>query len=281
VKFVTFITSKLFLKHLGISIGAAIALILITLLALRIYTHHGQTIEVPELTGLSIEEAKELVEKNELRFDLVDSVYNSERKKGTVIDQNPRAGFQVKKNRRILITSNAFNPEKVKMPNVVGVSHRQAKSMLKSVGLEVGKLIHVPDIAINNVLRQQLDDEEVTPGEMVEKGTKIDLVLGSGLSNERTAIPDLYEHTYMEARDRLIRTALNVGATIYDESVQTDKDSARAKVWRQYPTYRENKQIRLGTSVDLWLSVDSTLFMPDTTELIDTTLISEDDLLLD
>ena len=281
MKFVTFITSKLFLKHLAISVGVAIALVLLTLLALRIYTHHGQTIDVPELTGLTIEEAKEKVEKKELRFDLVDSVYNSERKKGTVIDQNPRAGFQVKKNRRILITSNAFNPEKVKMPNVVGVSHRQAKSMLKSVGLEVGKLIHVPDIAINNVLRQQLDKKEITPGEMIEKGTKIDLVLGSGLSNERTAVPDLHEYSYMEARDRLIRAALNVGATIYDESVQTDKDSARAKVWRQYPSYRKNRQIRLGTSVDLWLSVDSTLFMPDTTELIDTTLISEDDLQLD
>jgi beta-lactam-binding protein with PASTA domain len=280
VKFVKFITSKLFLKHLAISVGVLIALILITLLGLRIYTHHGQTIQVPDLTGYTIDEAREVAEAKELRFELVDSVYNNERKKGTVIDQNPPAGFQVKKNRRILITSNAFNPEKVTMPNVVGVSHRQAKSMLKSVGLEVGKLIHVPDIAINNVLRQQLDEKELAPGSMIEKGTKVDLVLGSGLSSERTGIPDLYEFTYMEARDRLLRAALNVGATIYDESVESDKDSARAKVWRQYPSYKKNKQIRLGTSVDLWLSIDSTLFMPDTTELIDS-LIIEDEMLLE
>ncbi|MFO7939192.1 MAG: PASTA domain-containing protein [Bacteroidales bacterium] len=280
MKFVKFITSKLFLKHLAISVGVLIALILITLLGLRIYTHHGQTIHVPDLTGYTIDEAREVAEAKELRFELVDSVYNNERKKGTVIDQNPPAGFQVKKNRRILITSNAFNPEKVTMPNVVGVSHRQAKSMLKSVGLEVGKLIHVPDIAINNVLRQQLDEKELAPGSMIEKGTKVDLVLGSGLSSERTGIPDLYEFTYMEARDRLLRAALNVGATIYDESVETDKDSARAKVWRQYPSYKKDKQIRLGTSVDLWLSIDSTLFMPDTTELIDS-LIIEDEMLLE
>jgi len=280
VKFLQFITSKLFIKHLAISVGVLIALILITLLGLRIYTHHGQTIEVPDLTGYTIDEAREMTKAKELRFDLVDSVYNNERKKGTVIDQNPPAGFQVKKNRRILITSNAFNPEKVNMPNVVGVSHRQAKSMLKSVGLEVGKLIHVPDIAINNVLRQQLDNKEVAPGAMVEKGTKVDLVLGSGLSNERTGVPDLFEFTYMEARDRLLRAALNVGATIYDESVETDKDSARAKVWRQYPSYKENKLIRLGTSVDLWLSIDSSLFIPDTTELIDS-LIIEDEMVLE
>ena len=280
MKFLQFITSKLFIKHLAISVGVLIALILITLLGLRIYTHHGQTIEVPDLTGYTIDEAREMTKAKELRFDLVDSVYNNERKKGTVIDQNPPAGFQVKKNRRILITSNAFNPEKVNMPNVVGVSHRQAKSMLKSVGLEVGKLIHVPDIAINNVLRQQLDNKEVAPGAMVEKGTKVDLVLGSGLSNERTGVPDLFEFTYMEARDRLLRAALNVGATIYDESVETDKDSARAKVWRQYPSYKENKLIRLGTSVDLWLSIDSSLFIPDTTELIDS-LIIEDEMVLE
>lgn len=269
MKFVKFITSKLFFKHLGISILVFLGLILITLLGLRLYTHHGQAIKVPDFTGLTMEEANHIALDKELRLEIIDSVYNHERKKGTVIDQNPNPGFHVKKNRRILLTTNAFNPEKVKMPNVVGVSHRQAKSMLKSVGLEVGKLIHVPDIAINNVLRQQIGDQQLTPGMPIPKGTKIDLVLGSGLSNERTAIPDLFEYTQMEARDRLLRAALNLGAVIYDETVLTDKDSARAKVWRQYPTFQENRRIRLGSSVDLWLTVDSTYFIADTTEIID------------
>jgi beta-lactam-binding protein with PASTA domain len=147
----------------------------------------------------------------------------------------------------------------------VGVSHRQAKAVLKNAGLEIGTLIHVPDIAVNNVLKQRFNGEEIEPGVLIPKGSKVDLVLGKGLSNEKTTLPDLHEYTLMEAKDRLLRAALNVGAIIYDTSVVEAVDTAQAKVWRQYPVYKENKQIRLGSTVDLWLSVDSLRFTePDT-----------------
>ncbi|MDY6799740.1 MAG: PASTA domain-containing protein [Bacteroidota bacterium] len=260
-----FLKSKVFFKNLLYAILIGAGLILIIFLSLRIYTHHGQKISVPDFRGLTKEEVYKKAEYNQLHIEFVDSVYNNDMPKGTVIEQNPEPGFNVKKGRRIFITLNAFNPEKVKMPNVVGVSHRQAKAVLKNVGLEIGKLIHVPDIAVNNVLKQRFNGEEIEPGELIPKGSKVDLVLGKGLSNEKTTLPDLYEYTLMEAKDRLLRAALNVGAIIYDTSVVEAVDTAQAKVWRQYPVYKENKQIRLGSTVDLWLSVDSLRFAePDT-----------------
>lgn len=263
-----FLKSKVFLNNLLYAILIAAGLIFIIFLFLRIYTHHGQKIPVPDFRGLTKEEVYKKAEQNNLNIEFIDSVYNHDMPKGTVIEQNPEPGFNVKKGRRIFITLNAFNPEKVKMPNVVGVSHRQAKAVLKNVGLEIGKLIHVPDIAVNNVLKQRFNGEEIKPGVLIPKGSKIDLVLGKGLSNEKTTLPDLREYTLMEAKDRLLRAALNVGAIIYDTSVVEAVDTAQAKVWRQYPVYKENKQIRLGSTVDLWLSVDPLRFAESDTLLL-------------
>lgn len=267
-----FLASKTFLKHLGIAIAGFILLLILTFLTLRVYTHHGQKLEVPEFSGLTLEEAHKKANKSKLRIEVADSVFNSNRPKGTVLDQNPVPGFHVKKNRRIFLIMNASNPEKVKMPNIIGVSHRQAEAVLKNSGLEIGRLIHVPDIAVNNVLNQKFNGKEIEEGTLVPKGSKIDLVLGMGLSNQRTQVPDLEYYTLERAKHRILRSALNLGAIIYDESIKDATDSLEAKVWRQYPSFKENKSIRLGSTIDLWLSVDSAVLYPeiqvDTTSLI-------------
>jgi len=259
-----YLTSKIFVKQLLYAIGIVIALLLITFLTLRIYTHHGQAIPVSDYRGLNLEDALKQAKKDRFRIEVIDSVFNNSRPKGSVIEQNPKPGFKVKKNRRVFIVLNAFNPEKVKMPNIVGVSHRQAEAVLKNSGLEIGKLIHVPDIAVNNVLKQKFEGEEIEVGTMIPKGSKIDLVLGMGLSNQTTPVPNLDHYTLADSRSRILRAALNMGAVIYDKSITDYKDSLDAKVWRQYPSYKENKMLRLGSTVDIWLTVDSTILYPET-----------------
>jgi beta-lactam-binding protein with PASTA domain len=268
-----FLTSKTFFKHLGFATGSVMLLLILTFLILKIYTHHGQALSVPDFTGLTLEEVHKKAKKNKLRIEISDSVFNNNRPKSTVIEQNPVAGFNVKKNRRIFLIMNASNPEKVKMPNIIGVSHRQAEAVLKNAGLEIGRLIHVPDIAVNNVLNQKFNGKEIEEGAFVPKGSKIDLVLGMGLSDQKTQVPDLDHYTLERAKNRILRSALNLGAIIYDESIIDANDSIEAKVWRQYPSYKENKMIRLGSTVDLWLSVDSAVLYPET--LIDTSLVNE------
>ena len=266
-----FLASKTFFKHLGFAVGGVILLLFFTFQILRFYTHHGKAFEVSDFTGMTLEEVYKKAKKNKLRIEVADSVFNNNRPKGTVIEQNPNPGFKVKKKRRIFLIMNASNPEKVKMPNIIGVSHRQAEAVLKNAGLEIGRLIHVPDIAINNVLNQKYNGEEIKEGTLVPKGSKIDLVLGMGLSNQKTQVPDLNLYTLENAKNRILRSALNLGAVIYDESIIDGTDSIEAKVWRQYPSYRENKMIRLGSTVDLWLTVDSAILYPEAE--IDTTAI--------
>jgi beta-lactam-binding protein with PASTA domain len=260
MNFLRFLFSRVFLKHLAIAAGVTLILLTAILLFLRIYTRHGQALSVPDLTGLSIEEADSVLAERKLRMHIVDSVFDMNATRGSVIDQNPRPEFKVKEDRTIFLTINAFNPEIIPMPNVSGVSLRQASAILQTAGLKIGKLTYVPDIAVNNVLQQKYRGNVIEEGDSIPRGSKVDLVLGRGLSNEKTAAPDLVGLFLDEARQRITERYLNLGAIIYDRSIENADDSALAFVWKQRPVYSEEEEIliNLGSSVDIWLTVDST-----------------------
>jgi eukaryotic-like serine/threonine-protein kinase len=260
-EFLKFLTSKVFWKHIAIIAGIAIIIAISIFVGLKSYTRHGKAYAVPDLRGLTVAEAESIIDARKLRYQVSDSVFISHEARGTVIDQNPIPNFRVKENRTIFLTINAMNPERIAVPDVTGVSLRQARAIIETNGFEVGKLIYVPDLALNNVLRQQYNGKDIKPGEMIIRGESIDLVLGEGLSSRTTPVPDLTAMVLERAKRQILESSLNTGAIIYDNTVITEEDSLNAFIWRQRPEYSEGSQIRLGSTIDLWLSVDSTLIM--------------------
>ncbi|RPH30757.1 MAG: PASTA domain-containing protein [Bacteroidales bacterium] len=224
---------------------------------LFIFTRHGQSYPVPSFNGLKHSEVIKLANKYKLRVEITDSVYILTRKPGTVVEQNPPVGTNVKQNRRVLLTINARSPKKVEMPNIVGVTLRQAKAILDLQGLIIGNLIFVPDIAVNNVLEQKFKGKTVEPGKLIAKGSRVDLILGRGMQNERTGLPLLIGLNQSESRSRLIDASLNLGQVKYDETIKDYKDSLDAMVYSQYPGYSEfNSSISFGARVDIWLTLN-------------------------
>lgn len=256
---------------------------LIFFIFLFIFTRHGQSYPVPSFTGLKQNEVVKLAKEYKLRFEVTDSVYILTRKPGTVVEQNPPVGTKVKQNRRILLTINAKNPKKVEMPNVVGVTLRQAKANLDLQGLIVGNLIFVPDIAVNNVLEQKFKGKIIEPGKLIAKGSRVDLVLGRGMQNERTSLPLLIGLNQSDSRSRLIDASLNLGQVKYDETIKDYKDTLNAMVYSQYPAYSENTSIGFGSRVDIWLTLNEARVPKIKAELgvdsaymqVDTTLLND------
>ncbi len=264
--FIRFLGTKKFLRHLGLAVALAIIMVLGTMVWLKIYTHHGQAITVPNLAGLTEDEVDDVTSSRRLRFEIVDSVFSTEMPRGTVLKQNPLANSRVKKNRKIFLTMNAVNLEMVSMPRMVGLSIRQARLALQNAGLILGEIEYRPDFAINNVLQQMHNDSVIIEGTEIIKGAVIDLVLGMGLSKETTRVPDLVGVLLEEATEMIADNYLNVGAITYDESMEDAEDSAQAFIWRQYPEFEEFKRMNMGMEVDIWLTVDSTLLpVPDST----------------
>jgi beta-lactam-binding protein with PASTA domain len=264
-----FLLSKTFFKNLFYAIVITLLLLLLTLLWLKIYTHHGQKRPVPDFYGHTLDECTELARKNRFVLVLQDSVYTHEVPPGAVVEQNPKAGYMVKKGRKIFLIINAVQPEVVPVPYVVGYSLRQAKALLEADGFRVGRLTYVPDLGINNVLKEMVDTVELQHGDSLVKGTAIDLVLGKGLSNQKTIVPDFTGMDLKKAEETIISTALNMGATVYDTTVHNADDTARAFVWKQNPAYEEDKRVPVGSPVYLWLTLDSALLPVDTTLIME------------
>jgi len=256
--FFRFLLTKKFLRHLGLAVAISLILLLGTLLGLKIYTHHGKTIMVPDLTGLTTDEVDDVTSSRRLRFEVVDSVFSTEMPRGTVIKQNPGASSRVKKNRKIFLTMNAVNPEMVSMPQLIGLSFRQARLALQNAGLVQGIIKYKPDFAKNNVLQQMHSNIVINEGTIITKGSVIDLVLGMGLSSKTTRVPKLVGLGLEEASAIISDYYLNLGALTYDLSFEEAEDSTGAFIWRQYPDYDEFKRLNMGMEMDLWLTLDST-----------------------
>lgn len=260
-----FLTSKLFLKQLALALAIFAGAIMILLLWLNIYTHHGQALQVPNFIGLSLDESARLAKKSKMRFTVIDSVYTSLVGRGCIAEQNPKPGFKVKKWRNIALTINAFRPEMVMVPNLIDLPLRQAIALIESSGLTMGKKSYKPDLSIDVVLGQLHNGQEIAAGDSLQKGAVIDLLLGKGLSNQRTTVPDLIGMTLGPAKQKILGTSLNLGTYIYDNTIVTAKDTADAFVYKQSPEYSEDETLQFGSSIYLWLTVDSMKLPVDST----------------
>lgn len=261
-----FLKSRVFWKQLALALVIGVAIILFLIIWLNIYTRHGQSRPTPEIRGLTITEAQHVVNKNRMKLQIIDSVYTSFVPRGCVAEQTPLPGHRVKKGRTIQATINAFNPEMVAVPDLVGLPRRQALSIIETAGLQVGQLNYVSDLTVDFVLRQTLHGRDVSPGDSVQKGMVIDLVLGRGLSSQRTALPRLTGITLEQARNEILGASLNLGAYVFDPTVLTADDSVNAFVYKQNPEYHPNASVQLGSAVYIWLTTDTLRLMPDTTE---------------
>jgi beta-lactam-binding protein with PASTA domain len=164
-----------------------------------------------------------------------------------------------------MLTINAFNPEMVAMPNLVNLPKRQAVALVESAGLEMGTPRYIPDISFDVVLKQLYNGREIQEGDSLQKGSVIDLVLGKGLSNQRTSIPDLIGMDLESAKDKIFGASLTLVTSIYDNTVTSGEDSLNAFVYKQNPDFNVDATIQLGSSIYLWLTVDSAKLPVDST----------------
>ncbi len=252
-----FLLSKAFLKNLGLAVIIIVGLVMVLLIWLNFYTRHGQARPIPDFYGLTMEQTARLAKKNRLKYQVIDSVYTSLVPRGCVAEQNPKPGFKVKKWRNVVLTINAYNPEMVAMPNLVDLPIRQAIALIASTGLEMGELRYRPDLSIDVVIEQHYNGKNITEGDSLQKGSVIDLVLGKGLSNQRTSVPDLTGMALEPARRKILISSLNLGTYIYDNTIINGKDSLNAFVYKQNPEYKEETSLQMGSAIYLWLTVDS------------------------
>ena len=90
------------IKHLLILMVLVLASVLFFFYVyLPTTTNHGESITVPNLEGISVEDLNEFLLKRDLRFEISDSSYSYEYPPLTVLRQFPKPGAKVKEDRKI------------------------------------------------------------------------------------------------------------------------------------------------------------------------------------
>ncbi len=235
------------IKHLGIAVAIGV---LITLTFFYVYlpviTNHGESITVPDLQGVSIDELQEFLVERDLRFEVIDSVYSAELLPLTVTRQFPKPGSKVKQNRKIFISLNSVNPPTTRMPDLRDKTLQNAELILKSYELVTGKILYKPD-PFRNIIDQLYNGEPIEPNTLLAKGSVIDLIRGDGHGIRLFEMPDLRGLPLSEANVILRGNNLQAGLVFNDDSL----DVASSVVIRQSP--RQGLTVRIGRSIDLWL----------------------------
>jgi beta-lactam-binding protein with PASTA domain len=176
-----FFLSFTFFKQVAIALIIVAASLFLFMYWISFTTNHGQEITVPDLSKLTLEQAEDKLDELDLDYELLDTVdYNSAFPKLSIVQQDPLAGAKVKENRVIYVKINASGYSKVRLPDLVQKTYRQAVPTLTALGLEVGDTTYVPNLAKDMVLEMKMNGSPVRPGQQVMKMTKIDLVLGDG-----------------------------------------------------------------------------------------------------
>lgn len=187
--FLSFLTSKTFLIQLGLALLVSGLLIFLSMQWLKSTTHHGEFVQVPDLSKKSVTEMRDVLQATDLRYEVVDSAnFDPQYPRFSIIEQNPPAGSKVKKNRKIYVTVNPSGYKKVTVPDIIQVTRRNATSMLRAVGLDVDKVTYIDELGQDMVYRIRFEGKYIKPGDKLARTSSIELVCGNGTVPEEARI---------------------------------------------------------------------------------------------
>lgn len=250
-----FLSSPVFLKNFGIWLALLLALYLLLLGWLRLYTKHGESLQVHNYVGMELDDAMKLARNRSFRIEVSDSVYQYEKPPGTVIQQDPPPESRVKKNRTIYLVINRKRPPMVALPDLSGSDDFQVYcDYLKRLNIEciVKDRVYHGRLEPNTILHFYYKGRKITASQLkrgveVPRGCTLEFVITERQS-DAVPIPNLICTGYAEAEFVITNSQLAVGAVYGGVD-----DPGTAYVYRQEPDYLEGKQVPIGTQINLYI----------------------------
>ncbi len=248
-----------FLKEKKLYINLLIILLLFgaflwsTFRLLDKYTRHNKVYTMPDFVGQDFKQVKHDHSKD-FNFILIDSVYPKGQRPGSIFQQDPLPGSKIKKGRNVYAIIVAVTPEKTIMPNLKGISLREALGRLESSGLDVDYLEYASYSYKNNVIEQCYQGQPITTGTELVKGSKIMLRVGLGDDNTMVKVPNLIGKSANETKRLLNLSGLNLGT-----ENREDNDSIQYMCVRKMIPGPSSGAVKPGTFVNIWYHSNRTL----------------------
>lgn len=207
---------------------------------------NGEEVEVPDVLGMTRDEARELIENKGLVYE-EELVNDSEVEKDRVISVvEPEIGSKVKKGRTVIVRV-SIGAETNEVPDMSDIQEEQLEQMLRSYGFKVGKITREFS---DDVDKGKVISQSPGPGEQLEEDGKIDFVISKGKEIKMTKVPNLIGKNIDEI-ERLIHDA---GLTVQDKTAKVTEDPSKVgMVFEQNPPANSEAEEGAGVSVSYYV----------------------------
>lgn len=254
-----FLKSGIFLRNFAAL--AAFIFLSATLMQgiLRIYTRHGESLQVHDYVGMSVDDAIRKARSRNFLVVVTDSIFMLDKAPNVVIDQTPRPLSRVKERRRIYLTVTKATPDMVTLPDMVG-SYNYDQYARKLAWVNVRSKITERQFDAkqeeNTILHffyngQKYTETDVRNGLKVPMGTTLEFVVTERLTG-MVAVPDLVCKTYSEAAFIISSFNLNIGTVHGGDGL----DISNYYIWKQDPPFSPEVTLSAGQQIELYISAE-------------------------
>jgi len=173
--------------------------------------HKGERVSLPDLEGMTIEEARDALLKKKL-FLVQSGVHLHEKYElGKIISQDPPRDSKVKINDIVKVVVSG-GKEKIIVPRFVGKNLHNIGQSLRDPGLKKGKIsqMHSSRYAAGKIISQY-----PAPGEEVGRDYQVSLLVSQGQQERKYLMPDLIGKRATSIIAELEKSGFNVGNLRY------------------------------------------------------------------
>lgn len=258
-----FLSSAYFIKNFLGLLAMLTIILFCTSWWMKCYTNHGESLQVHDYIGMTLDDAMEKAKKRSFQIVASDSQYIVGKPPYEILEQNPKSLSRVKENRKIYVRINRAVPPEVKLPDIRGgnddFNQYRRKLALLDVNAKIVDRKFSNKLEPNTILEVRFEGEDISDklqeGFSVIKGATLEFVVterGGG----RVPVPQLICKKYDASIFLIGNYNLNVGSVIHDATVS---DKYTAYVWKQRPAAGSNRSLRVGEQIDIYL----TQYRPD------------------
>ncbi|SHF60434.1 PASTA domain-containing protein [Dysgonomonas macrotermitis] len=180
VDFLKKFIANIYVRNILLMAVLLFVLIGIVLFCLNQYTRHNKSIEVPDLRGLQIQEVAPIIGSKDLKYEVVDSVYNKDGVPGAIVEQIPLGKSHVKEGRTIYLTIQARSEQLVAVPDLEDSSLRQSEALLRALGFSNINIVRIPSEYLDLVFGLEYKGATVKGGQKIPKNATLTLKVGDG-----------------------------------------------------------------------------------------------------
>jgi eukaryotic-like serine/threonine-protein kinase len=226
---------------LGLGSIAGMLLLAVNFTVLPRIVHRHTVVVTPDLQGLTVLAAGQSVRDQRLGVVETRQRAHPTVAVGLILEQTPAAGSPIRSGRTVRVVTSS-GPPSGGLPDLTGLSFRQAEITLQRENYRLGRVVSVPQEGITSLT---VLFQHPPAGRELRKGRPVDLVVGEPAPPRLLAMPDLRGMPLYLARQRVADAGCVLAPVVYE---RTDERAANL-VLRQQP--QPGVRIRKGERIEL------------------------------